>query len=44
MELVLGDLLIVALVFGTALPNDWSTAGVQMVYAVICSPLAQEPG
>ena len=35
MELVLGHLLIVALVFGTALPSDWSTAGVQMVYAII---------
>jgi hypothetical protein len=44
MELVLGELLTVALVFGTALPSDWSTAGVRMVYAVICLLLAQEPG
>lgn len=33
--LALGGLLIAALVFGTALRSDWSTAGVQMVYGII---------
>jgi thiosulfate dehydrogenase (quinone) large subunit len=33
--MTLGGLLIAALVFGTALRSDWSTAGVQMVYAII---------
>ena len=33
--LTLGGLLIAVLVFGTALRSDWSTAGVQMVYAII---------
>jgi thiosulfate dehydrogenase [quinone] large subunit len=32
--LTLGGLLIAVLVFGTALRSDWSTAGVQMVYAI----------
>jgi hypothetical protein len=34
MALTLGGLLIVALVFGTALRSDWPTAGVQVVYAI----------
>ena len=32
--LTLGGLLIAVLVLGTALRSDWSTAGVQMVYAI----------
>ena len=32
--LALGCLLIAALVFGTALRSDWSTVGIQMVYAI----------
>ncbi len=32
--LTLGGLLITALVFGTALRSDWSTAGTQMIYAI----------
>lgn len=32
--LALGGLLIVALVFGTALRSDWSTVGIQMIYAI----------
>ncbi len=32
--LILGGLLITALVFGTALRNDWNTVGVQMIYAI----------
>jgi uncharacterized membrane protein YphA (DoxX/SURF4 family) len=33
--LVAGGLLIVALVFGTALRSDWETLGIQMLYAII---------
>jgi uncharacterized membrane protein YphA (DoxX/SURF4 family) len=33
--LVLGGLLIAALVFGTAMRSDWTTVGVQMIYAII---------
>jgi thiosulfate dehydrogenase [quinone] large subunit len=33
--LTLGGLLITALVFGTALRSDWTTVGIQMIYAVI---------
>jgi thiosulfate dehydrogenase [quinone] large subunit len=33
--LVLGGLLIAALVFGTALRGDWTTVGIQMIYAII---------
>jgi thiosulfate dehydrogenase [quinone] large subunit len=33
--LVGGGLLIVALVFGTALRSDWETLGIQMLYAAI---------
>jgi thiosulfate dehydrogenase [quinone] large subunit len=32
--LTLGGLLITALVFGTALRNDWPTVGIQMIYAI----------
>ncbi len=32
--LTLGGLLITALVFGTALRNDWTTVGIQMIYAI----------
>jgi thiosulfate dehydrogenase (quinone) large subunit len=32
--LTLGGLLIAALVFGTALRSDWSTVGIQMIYAI----------
>jgi thiosulfate dehydrogenase [quinone] large subunit len=32
--LVLGGLMIVALVFGTAMRSDWNTVGVQMIYAI----------
>jgi thiosulfate dehydrogenase [quinone] large subunit len=33
--LVAGGLLMSALVFGTALRGDWTTLGIQMVYAVV---------
>jgi thiosulfate dehydrogenase [quinone] large subunit len=33
--LVAGGLLMTALVFGTALRSDWTTLGIQMVYAVV---------
>ena len=33
--LMLGSLLIVALVLGTALRSDWNTVGIQMIYAII---------
>jgi thiosulfate dehydrogenase (quinone) large subunit len=32
--LALGGLLMSALIFGTALRNDWTTVGVQMIYAI----------
>lgn len=32
--LTLGGLLITALVFGTAMRSDWTTVGVQMIYAI----------
>ncbi len=32
--LALGGLLIAALVFGTAMRSDWTTVGVQMIYAI----------
>jgi TQO small subunit DoxD len=32
--LTLGGLLITALVFGTALRSDWTTVGIQMIYAL----------
>jgi thiosulfate dehydrogenase [quinone] large subunit len=32
--LALGGLLMTALVFGTALRSDWTTAGIQMIYAI----------
>jgi thiosulfate dehydrogenase (quinone) large subunit len=32
--LVVGGLLILALVFGTAMRSDWNTVGVQMIYAI----------
>ena len=32
---MLGGLLIAALVFGTALRGDWTTVGIQMIYAII---------
>jgi len=32
--LVLGGLLVTALVFGTALRSDWTTVGIQMIYAI----------
>lgn len=32
--LTLGGLLITALIFGTALRNDWPTVGIQMIYAI----------
>jgi thiosulfate dehydrogenase (quinone) large subunit len=32
--LMLGGLLIAALVFGTALRSDWTTVGIQMIYAI----------
>ena len=32
--LALGGLLITALVFGTAMRSDWTTVGVQMIYAI----------
>jgi thiosulfate dehydrogenase [quinone] large subunit len=32
--LALGGLLMTALVFGTAMRNDWTTVGVQMIYAI----------
>ncbi len=33
-SLTLGALLIAALVFGTAMRSDWTTVGVQMIYAI----------
>jgi len=35
LALVSGGLLIIALVFGTALRTDWDTLGIQMIYAAI---------
>jgi thiosulfate dehydrogenase [quinone] large subunit len=35
LALVSGGLLIIALVFGTALRSDWDTLGMQMIYAAI---------
>ena len=35
LALVSGGLLIIALVFGTALRSDWDTVGIQMIYAAI---------
>ena len=35
LALVAGGLLMSALVFGTALRSDWTTLGIQMVYAVV---------
>ena len=32
--LTVGGLLITALIFGTALRSDWSTIGIQMIYAI----------
>jgi uncharacterized membrane protein YphA (DoxX/SURF4 family) len=32
--LTLGGLLIAALIFGTALRSDWTTVGIQMIYAI----------
>jgi thiosulfate dehydrogenase [quinone] large subunit len=32
--LTLGGLMIAALVFGTAMRSDWTTVGVQMIYAI----------
>ena len=32
--LTLGSLLITALIFGTALRNDWPTVGIQMIYSI----------
>lgn len=32
--LTLGGLLITALIFGTALRSDWTTVGIQMIYAI----------
>lgn len=32
--LVMGGLLMTALVFGTALRSDWTTVGIQMIYAI----------
>jgi thiosulfate dehydrogenase [quinone] large subunit len=32
--LTLGGLLMTALVFGTALRSDWTTVGIQMIYAL----------
>jgi hypothetical protein len=32
--LTLGGLLIAALIFGTALLSDWTTVGIQMIYAI----------
>ena len=32
--LTLGGLMITALVFGTAMRSDWTTVGVQMIYAI----------
>ncbi len=32
--LTLGGLLVTALVFGTALRSDWTTVGIQMIYAI----------
>jgi len=35
LALVSGGLLIIALVFGTALRTDWDMLGIQMIYAAI---------
>jgi len=35
LALVGGGLLIIALVFGTALRSDWDTLGIQMIYAAV---------
>ena len=35
LALVSGGLLIIALVFGTALRSDWDTLGIQMIYAAV---------
>ena len=32
--LILGGVLITALIFGTALRNDWPTVGIQMIYSI----------
>src|SRR5579859_1215596 len=32
--LALGGLLMTALIFGTALRNDWPTVGIQMIYSI----------
>jgi thiosulfate dehydrogenase [quinone] large subunit len=37
--LVIGSLLILVLTFGTALRQDWSTAGVQLIYAAVYAAL-----
>ena len=34
LALIFGGLLITALIFGTALRNDWTTVGIQMIYAI----------
>lgn len=34
LALVLGGLLITALIVGTALRSDWTTVGIQMIYAI----------
>jgi thiosulfate dehydrogenase (quinone) large subunit len=39
LALVTGSLLILALTFGTALRQDWSTAGVQLIYAAVYAAL-----
>jgi len=35
LALIGGGLLIIVLVFGTALRSDWDTLGIQMIYAAI---------
>ena len=37
--LILGSLLMVALIFGTALRSEWNTVGLQLLYALIYSLL-----
>jgi thiosulfate dehydrogenase [quinone] large subunit len=39
LALVIGSLLILVLTFGTALRQDWSTAGVQLIYAAVYAAL-----
>jgi thiosulfate dehydrogenase (quinone) large subunit len=39
LALVTGSLLILVLTFGTTLRQDWSTAGVQLIYAVVYAAL-----